>query len=324
MKLCKLATGRKTVLAFHGAYHGVGQGTLAMMGNTGAKGIPGLMTDTHFLPFPNSYHQPFGLPGNEGGEGDRAVIKYIEHFLGDCESGVTKPACIVLEVLQGEGGLNSFSSWALRELRSITQKYDIPLVVDEIQSGFCRSGEKFAFEHAGITPDVVVLSKAAGGSQPLSCIVYNKELDQWDPGMHAGTFRGNGLAFSAGAATLKFMRESKLWEQVESKGQMFRRLLQAENLECIGDIRGMGLMIGIELVDPRQKGDDGLPAPSSDLCAQTQVECLKRGLIIEKGGRGGAVLRPLPPLIVNEDEIKQAASIIVESISAAKEKVFGL
>jgi diaminobutyrate-2-oxoglutarate transaminase len=321
VKLCKIATGRKVVFAFDGAYHGMGQGTLSMMGNLGNKNVPSILSDAHFLPFPSSYRHPFGL-SNTNGEGDTAVLRSIERVLDDPESGVTKPACVVLEVVQGEGGLNSFSDWALRELRRITQERDIPLVVDEIQSGFCRTGRRFAFEHSGITPDVVILSKAGGGSQPLSCIVYNKKLDVWGPGMHAGTFRGNGLAFSAGAATLKFMRSERLWQQAEQKGQLFRRLLLGAQCEYIGDVRGMGLMLGIELVNPEERGIDGLPKPSGELTAQTQTECLKRGLVIEKGGRNGSVLRPLPPLTVSEDEINRAASIILESIKAAAASIF--
>ena len=234
----------------------------------------------------------------------------------------TKPACIVLEVVQGEGGLNSISDWALRELRRITQEKDIPLVVDEIQSGFCRTGHRFAFERSGITPDMLVLSKAAGGSQPLSCIVYNKKLDKWGPGMHAGTFRGNGLAFSAGAATLKFMREERLWEQAERKGRLFHDLLSATKCEYIGDIRGRGLMLGIELVTPGEMGKDGLPTACGELAAQTQKECMKRGLTIEKGGRNGSVLRSLPPLTVSNEDIEHAVSIILESIETSASVIF--
>lgn len=324
VKVCKTATGRGTVLCFHGAYHGHGQGPLAMMGNLGSKGpVQGLMPGVGFLPFPNNYRQPFGLATGEGGEGDKAVLKYIEHLLKDDESGVTKPACVVLEVVQGEGGLNAMSNWALRELRRITAENDIPLICDEIQSGFCRSGQKFAFEHSGIIPDVVCLSKAIGGSQPMACIVYNKKLDTWGPGAHTGTFRGNGLAFAAGAATLRHMRENKMWEVAEAKGQLIKSLLSGKS-KYIGDIRGFGLMLGIEFVDPAKVEKDGKDMRSSSggaLCGQVQVECLKRGLIIEKGGRGGAVLRPLPPLIVTEAEIRQACAIILEAVTAAALKV---
>lgn len=322
VKLCKIATGRSTVMCFHGAYHGMGQGPLAMMGNLGCKGaVQGLMPGVQFLPYPNSYRQPFGMEPEAGGAGDRAVMTYIEHILNDCESGVTKPACVVLEVVQGEGGLNRISDWALRELRRITREHDIPMVIDEIQSGFCRSGRKFAFEYSGITPDVVTISKAAGGSQPLACVVYDKRLDKWGPGAHTGTFRGNGLAFSAGAATMRLMREQRLWEQVHAKGQLFQELIAAGRCDYVGDVRGLGLMVGLELIDPKKLGKDGLPCASGALCAQVQIECLKRGLIIERGGRSGAVLRPLPPLIVTEAQIKQAVEIILEAIKSAAAKV---
>ena len=121
--------------------------------------------------------------------------------------------------------------------------------------------------------------------------------------MHAGTSRGNGLAFSAGAATFKLMREEKLWEQVEERGNFLRNTLKASKCKYIGDIRGLGLMLGVELIDPSKNGADGLPEASKEICAQTQVECLKRGLILEVGGRGGTVLKPLPPLIVTESTL---------------------
>lgn len=319
VKLCRLATGRSMVYSFHGGYHGVGQGPLAMTGNLYIKSVPGMTNhNVHFLPFPSTYRNPFQINGKQGEE---AVMAYISNLLDDCESGISKPACVVTEVVQGEGGLNSFSSYALKELRRITKMHDIPLVLDEVQSGFCRSGRRFAFEHSGITPDVLVLSKAAGGSQPLSVIVYDKSLDKWAQGMHAGTFRGNGLAFSSGAATLKFMREEKLWKQVEEKGNLFRGALEAADCKYIGDIRGLGLMIGLELVDPSKQDASGLPKRNSELCAQTQKECLRRGLVVEVGGRGGTVLRPLPPLIVTDSELKSGARIIVDSINAAAGKV---
>lgn len=138
---------------------------------------------------------------------------------------------------------------------------------------------------------------------------------------YTGTFRGNGLAFSAGAATLKFMREEKLWKQVEKKGDLFRGTLEAASCKYIGDIRGLGLMIGLELVDPSTQDANGLPKRSSELCAQTQKECLNRGLVIEVGGRGGTVLRPLPPLIATDSELRNGARIIVDSINAAAGRV---
>lgn len=130
IKLCKIATGRKTVLCFHGSYHGHGQGPLAMMGNLKTKSlVPSLMPDVHFLPFPYEYRNPFGIPGEAGAA---AVMNYIETLLSDVESGVSRPACVVVEVVQGEGGGLAFPDGALRRLREVTLRMGIPLVVDEV------------------------------------------------------------------------------------------------------------------------------------------------------------------------------------------------
>lgn len=324
VKLCKVATGRSSVLCFAGAFHGMGQGPLAMMGNLDSKSNFGasLMPGVQFIPYPNSYRQPLGLDATPGGAGDKACMAYLEHLLDDVESGITKPACIILEAIQGEGGCNAISDWAFQELRRITQERGIPLIADEIQCGICRSGRMFAFEYSGITPDVLVMSKAAGGSQPLACMVYKPELDKWSSGTHTGTFRGNGLAFSAGAASFRWMRENRLWDQAAAKGKLVVELLKAGNSPYIGDIRGKGLMIGVELIDPEGKKDpDGLYPPFGMLAQWTQAEAFRRGMLIERGGRGGAVMRPLPPLIITEDEIREACAILLASIAKSAEKI---
>jgi len=281
-----------------------------------------LMPGVQFLPYPNNYRQPFGLSTEEGGAGDKAVMTYVEHLLKDDESGVTRPACVVLEVIQGEGGLNMISNWALKELRTICTENGIPLIVDEIQSGFCRSGQPFSFMYSGILPDIVTLSKAAGGGQPLACVVFKNELDKWSPAAHTGTFRGNGLAFAAGAAALQWMRENKLWEQAAKKGEILTSMVNEAKLPYVGNVRGSGMMVGIEVVDPAgEKNDDGLPPPSGDLAGEAQAECFRQGLLIERGGRSGAVIRPLMPLIVTEDELRQGTKIIIDAIQIAGKKM---
>ena len=221
VKLCKLATGRKTVLCFHGSYHGHGQGPLAMMGNLDTKSaMPGsLQPDVHFLPFPYKFRNPFGIPGDEGAN---AVMRYIENILGDVESGISAPACVVLEVVQGEGGANAFQDEALRTLRRITQERGIPLVIDEIQAGFCRTGTWHAYERAGVVPDVACFSKAVGGQMPLAVIAFREELNKWAPGSHTGTFRGNTMSMVAGKASIEYMQETRLWELAAEKGHKFR------------------------------------------------------------------------------------------------------
>lgn len=189
--------------------------------------------------------------GMDPQEGEKAVMRYIETALTDDESGIPKPACVVMEAIQGEGGCGAMSPYALKEIRRITEERDIPLVLDEVQAGFCRSGDFFAYEHGGIVPDVVCLSKAVGGSLPMAVIAFQEHLNKWAPAAHTGTFRGNGLAFATGSASLEYMKEHKLWEHATKRGEQLQKFfteLQKET-KSIGDVRGRGLIQGIELVD---------------------------------------------------------------------------
>jgi diaminobutyrate-2-oxoglutarate transaminase len=189
----------------------------------------------------------------------------------------------------------------------------VPLILDEVQTGFGRTGKLFGFEHAGITPDVVVLSKALGGGLPLSVVVYDESLDTWQPGAHAGTFRGNQLGMVAGLATLRFIRRERLEEHAESMGGRLVAHLHAlaSEYECVGDVRGRGLMLGIEIIQPGADRDRfGRPSASPELASALQRACLHRGLILELGGRHGATVRLLPPLIITAPEIDRVAEIL--------------
>lgn len=183
IKLAKQTTGRNTMFAFRGAYHGMTNGTMGLMGNLGTKARrTGLMSDVHFMPFPYHLRCPFGLGGDEGA---RANIRYIERLLGDDESGMMKPAAIIVEPVQGEGGVVPAPAFWLRELRRICDEHDILLIFDEIQCGIGKTGYNFAFEEAGIVPDILCLSKAVGGGLPMSLLVFRKEIDTW---LVRGTF----------------------------------------------------------------------------------------------------------------------------------------
>lgn len=318
LKLVKTATQRSNILAFHGAYHGMTQGALHLMGNLGPKrGLQSSLQGVQFLPYPYSYRCPFGLSGDEGMQ---ASLHYIETVLTDPESGIPQPAGMILEPVQGEGGVIPAPDAWMRGLRHLTSRADVPLILDEVQTGFGRTGKMFAFEHAGITPDVVVLSKAIGGSLPLSVVVYRDELDQWSPGAHAGTFRGNQMAMAAGSATLRHLRAEALPERAAQSGQRLMaglRQLQAEHPQ-IGEVRGRGLMVGVEIVDPAgARNTHGHPHHASAWASALQRECLRRGLIVELGGRHGSVVRMLPPLIVADAEIDR----ITEIFSAAAQHV---
>ncbi|MFC6766709.1 diaminobutyrate--2-oxoglutarate transaminase family protein, partial [Natrinema soli] len=200
LKLVKTATGNRSMLAFQGAYHGMTRGALELMGDTAPReSVAGIESDVHHLPYPHAYRCPFGLGGEDCW---RTSAEYVERTLSDPANGIVDPAGMILEPVQGEGGAVPAPGEWLREMRRVTRERDIPLIVDEIQTGLGRTGELYAFEHADIVPDVLTLSKAVGGGLPLSVVVYDESLDVWEPGAHAGTFRGNQLAMAGGAATI--------------------------------------------------------------------------------------------------------------------------
>ncbi|WP_088253978.1 diaminobutyrate--2-oxoglutarate transaminase [Fimbriiglobus ruber] len=317
IKLVKTATGRRSVFAFHGGYHGQSHGALALTGNLGPKmAVPGLMPDAHFLPFPYTYRCPFGCQACDGVH----LSKYVEGILADPESGIAPAAGMFLEPVQGEGGSIPAPEGWLREIRRITKEQGIPLVLDEVQTGWGRTGKMYAFEHAGITPDVLILSKAIGGGLPLSVVVYDQDLDVWQPGAHAGTFRGNQLAMSTGLATLRYVREHDLPTHAGRMGERLRSRLEDARRRhpYVGDVRGKGLMIGVEFVDPAKSDHWGRPVHDGAAAGRVQRACLSKGLIVEVGGRYGSVIRLLPPLIVSEAEVDLIADRLIASLDAAE------
>lgn len=315
VKLAKTVTGRRGVFAFQGGYHGSTHAAMSLSGTLHQKSeIHGLMPDVHFLPFPYTYRCPFGVGGERC---QRLGIRYIEGILNDPESGVLPPAAMILEVVQGEGGAIPAPVEWLREVRRITETHGIPLIIDEVQTGFGRTGRLFAFEHAGIVPDMLVLSKAVGGSLPLSVVVYRKRFDLWKPAAHIGTFRGNQLAMAAGLASLKFIQSENISVQSAMRGrQLLQRLRQLQTrVGEIGDVRGLGLMIGVEIVHGRGETDAlGQPLANPELAARIQRRCFQKGLILEVGGRHSSVVRFLPPLIITETQVDSVADIFAEAV----------
>lgn len=304
IKLCKTATGRGSVIAFSGGYHGMGHGALSLTGNLNAKTkVQNLMPGVQFMPYPNSYRCPFGLGGEAGTD---AACAYFERMLKDPESGVTKPAAVIIEPIQGEGGVIPAPRKFLQTIRRVTKELDIPMIVDEIQCGVGRSGQMFAFEDSGIIPDVILMSKAIGGSQPMSVVIYNKNLDKWTAGAHAGTFRGNQLAMAAGTVVLKRVSDPEFLASVREKGVHIHEAMNAlkKEVSIIGDVRGRGLMMGIEFIDPDGPKDVmGHPEPSGTIAAEVQKRCFEHKLIMEKGGRNGSVMRCLCALNVSMEDI---------------------
>ena len=315
LKLCKTATGRSSIIAFNGAYHGMGHGALALTGNLHAKNkVNDLMPNVHFMPYPYSYRCPFGLGGDAGTD---AACAYFERMLKDPECGITKPAAVLLETIQGEGGVIPAPVKFIQTVRRVTKELDIPMIVDEIQCGIGRSGRFFAFEYADIVPDVILSSKAIGGSQPLSVVIYNKKLDVWEPGAHAGTFRGNQLAMRAGTVVMNRVSKPDFLDDVVKKGEIFAKRLEEikSKVSIIGDVRGKGLMRGIEFVDPKSQSDSlGAKKASGEIAALVQKRCFENRLVMEKGGRNGAVMRCLCALNVTMEDLEKALDIIEKVI----------
>ena len=310
IKLCKTATGRSTVIAFSGGYHGMGHGALALTGNLNAKNhVANLMPGVQFMPYPYSYRCPFGIGGDAGVD---ACCAYFERMLKDPESGVTRPAAVIIEPIQGEGGVIPAPAKFLQTVRRVTLELDIPMICDEIQCGMGRSGRLFAFEHAGIVPDVILASKAIGGSQPMAVVIYDRKLDKWTAGAHAGTFRGNQLAMAAGTVVLQRVTRKEFLDDVTRKGGYIKDALLRlqKEVSIIGDVRGMGLMLGVEFVDPTGDRDImGHPQPSGEIAARVQHMCFENRLVMEKGGRNGSVMRCLCALNVTDEEIDTMLSI---------------
>ena len=324
IKLCKTATGKGTVMAFSGGYHGMGHGALALTGNHNAKNrVQNLMPGVQFMPYPYSYRCPFGLGGEAGA---KAASAYFERMLKDPESGVTRPAAVILEAIQGEGGVIPAPASFLQTVRRVTEEISIPLILDEIQCGMGRSGNVWAFEESGIVPDVILMSKAIGGSQPMSVVVYNKDLDKWSAGAHAGTFRGNQLAMAAGTVVLNRISDQNFLDEVRRKGNVIKdaMLKLKSSVSIIGDVRGRGLMLGVEFIDPNGNKDImGNPEPSGEIAAEIQRRCFEKGLIMEKGGRNGSVMRCLCALTVSDSEISTMLDIFSSAAMEIDREITG-
>jgi len=304
LKLAKKHTGRTGVISFSGGYHGMTHGALAVTGNLSPKeAINGMMPEVQFMPYPHQYRCPLGIGGDAG---VKALTYYFDNLINDVESGVRKPAAVILEAVQGEGGVNPAPAEWLQRIRKVTKEHGILLILDEVQAGFARTGKFFAFEHAGIEPDIIVMSKAVGGGLPLAVLGIKKEFDAWEPGHHTGTFRGNQLAMATGLTTLQHLKDNNIADKVAEQGEWLKGKLaeMQQRYPVIGHVRGLGLMIGIEIVKADAEPDHmgSYPADGA-LSALLQKKCFENGLILERGGRHGSVLRLLPSLLISNDEL---------------------
>lgn len=310
VKLAKYNSQRTTLIAFQGGYHGMTAGALSLSsGRVFKEDFLPLLPDVHFVPYAYCYRCVFGkIP--ESCEIDCA--QYLDYLLEDPHSGVVKPAAAIIEAIQGEGGSIVPPDRYLSRVKDICLKHSVLLIVDEIQAGFCRTGKMFAFEHFGIVPDIMTMSKALGGvGLPISGIAYRRELDTWPPGKHIGTFRGNVLAFAAGHAALRFMSEYDLASYSYNLGEKMLSWLKEieKDSKIIGEARGKGLMLGVELVK-----DKGTKEPAPGLTNQVRTLCHQHGLLVEIGGHFSNVIRFLPPLVLTEELALKGIEIFEDAI----------
>ncbi|MDA3835531.1 MAG: aspartate aminotransferase family protein, partial [Spirochaetales bacterium] len=306
LKLAKYNTGRNGIIAFEGAYHGMTGASLALTTDSSHRdGIGQLVPGVQFIPFPYIYRNPFGCPDDM--VNDQAADT-LERVLEDSHSGFSKPAAVILESVQGEGGTIIPSPRFLQRVREITKKHGILLICDEIQAGLGRTGKMFAFEHAGIVPDIVTMSKALGGvGFPISAIAYKEELNTWPTGKTIGTFRGNMIAFAAGAAGLNWMVEHKIPERAAVLGEkaMVRLKEMEKKYNIVGEARGIGLMLALEMVE-----DSKSRKPDSVTAKKIRKYAHQRGAMIEVGGHHNNVARLLPPLVISEALLMKGLDII--------------
>lgn len=298
LKVARNATGRSNVVAFTNAFHGLSLGGLAATGNRHYRDAAGVaLGDVTRLPY----------DGYLGAGVD--TLDLFEKMLADPGSGLDLPAAVIVEAVQGEGGINVASAPWLQRLRRITEERGILLILDEIQSGIGRTGSFFAFEESGIVPDLVTVSKSISGSGlPMSLVLMRPEVDVWKPGQHTGTFRGNNLAFiSARVALEEYWADGAFMDGVATKAALLRRALDeiaAEHPELGLTVRGRGLFAGLVC--------DSDPT----LAGRVSAEAFQRGLVIETSGANDQVLKFLPALTITEDELARGLQIVRESLAA--------
>ncbi|WP_181770588.1 diaminobutyrate--2-oxoglutarate transaminase family protein [Amycolatopsis pittospori] len=307
IKLCKTATGRGDLVSFQGGFHGSSHAAMALTGLVAQKrpianGVPGV----HFFPYSYCAQCPLGLSRDTC---ETNCVGLLERSLRDPNGGIPLPAAVLLEIVQGEGGVIPADHDFVRRVRALTRELDIPLVVDEVQTGCGRTGTWFAFEQYDIEPDVIIASKALSGmGLPVAVIFYDERLDGWAPGAHTGTFRGNQAAFAAGTAAVHVVRRDDVLGNVRHRGhQLERRLGVLRDRPWVREVRGLGLMWGIELACR-----DGRPA--GQYARAVQAYALRRGLIVELGGRDDSVIRLMPPLTVTAEVIDLAGTILLDAI----------
>lgn len=293
LKLARMVKGRSNVIAFTNGFHGLTMGSLAVTGNNFYRDESfGIRTNVDHMPF-DGYFGP-----------DVNTIDYIRRFLEDKSSGIDLPAAMIVETIQAEGGVHVASNKWLQELEHLCREFDILLIIDDIQVGNGRTGTFFSFEHAGITPDMVTLSKSIGGGLPLAFLLLRPELDQWHPGEHTGTFRGNNLAFVAATEAMSYWEDENLAEAVSYKANIIREKLSAivdKYPDLDAKVRGRGMIYGLEI-------------PHIGFTGQLAKAAFEDGLVIELSGADDEVLKIIPPLVIEEEILNEGLEIIDKAV----------
>ena len=299
LKLARMTTGSTGIVAFTNGFHGMTLGALSVTGNNHHKeGIPATAgAHTTFMPYCNYSDQI------------DSSLALFRQYLADNSSGVNTPAAVIVETVQGEGGINAASPQWLKNLRKLCDEYGMLMIVDDIQMGCGRTGDFFSFEEAGITPDIVVLSKSIGAyGLPMALVLLKPELDQWKPGQHNGTFRGHNLAFVAATEALKsYWATDAFAKQARARGEQMRAGLEAiaARFPHAGfEVRGRGLAIGFE------------PTAMPEMANDVRDAAFARQLIVETCGSADQVIKFLPPLTVSEAEVTQALGLLEEAIAS--------
>jgi 4-aminobutyrate aminotransferase len=313
LKLAMHATGREKFIAFFNSFHGRTLGSLSLTSSRAAqrRGFKRSALDVTHVPYPNSFRHPFTGEQSDPETVSRACLDWIEQRLFLTTTPPEEVAGIVVEAVQGEGGYIPAPKEFLHGLRRICDEHGILLIVDEVQSGFGRTGKMFACEHYDLKPDIVTLAKGIASGLPMGACVARAELMDWKPGAHASTFGGNPVAIAAALKTIELL-EGGLVANAAAVGDSLRaglrRLMQKH--DCIGDVRGLGLMVGCELV----RGNGSREA-AAELRDRVEVECFNRGLIVL--GCGYNTIRWSPPLTLTRENVDVALEIFDEAITAA-------
>lgn len=297
LKLARQVKGRSNVVSFTHGFHGVSGGSLAVTANEKFRNAAGVsLHNTAFMPF-DGYIGP-----------DVDTIAYFERMLEDPSSGLDLPAAVIVETVQGEGGVNVASWRWIRELEKLCRKFDMLLIVDDIQVGCGRTGTFFSFEAAGIKPDIITLSKSLSGfGLPMSLVLIKPELDVWKPGQHSGTFRGNNLAFVTAAQALdSYWSDDRFEKETRRKERIVRDWL--ENLvhsfpEAGFSVRGRGLIQGLVSED------------KPELANKIAKQAFEYGLVIETSGAQDEVLKVLPALTIEDAQLTHGLELIERSVA---------